>query len=42
MMILHLAGSCPKNATVLDFSCDISIPKFFAMHVYLFKMFMAA
>jgi hypothetical protein len=36
-MILHLAGSCPKNAAISEFSGDISIPKLFAMHVYLFK-----
>jgi hypothetical protein len=30
-MILHLTGSCPKNAIVSDFSGYISIPKSFAM-----------
>jgi hypothetical protein len=30
-MILHLTGSCPKNAIVSDFSGGISIPKFVAM-----------
>jgi len=30
-MIFHLAGSCPENAVVSDFSGDVSIPTFFAM-----------
>jgi hypothetical protein len=37
-MILHLTSSCYKNAIVLDFSGDISIPKFllfFAMEILL-------
>ena len=30
-MISHLAGSCPKNAIVSDFSGNIYIPKYFAL-----------
>ena len=29
--ILHLAGSCPKNAIISDFTGNILIPKFCAM-----------
>jgi len=32
-MILHLNGSCPKNAIISDLSGGISIPKFFVCFV---------
>jgi len=41
--ILHLAGSCPKNAVASDFSGNIYIPKsfviFYNLNTPLFKLF---